>query len=479
MKTTPNVSHGSNNLSQTDLFQTEKLTQEVSPKSNPQTLADSSSAIFLQGQRDGLLPSNSPGSPKIKKSGPPHALVSRFRALDNKKAMRIQDTSGPLFTALSPSASLQLSLASKLRENLGGSGSPEYGLTWREQDMPSGVPIYAVRASVRKTQKQRGGQHICGGSLILVTLQYGAGSKSSLLLPESLTELSPLRLILGNAFTGELSTSGWLTVLSNHAKESKWSYGRGHEKILKLPGTVQLAGWPTVNALPGGHRGGERGDEQLLRGTAKLCGWPTPKAEDAECSGAHRGVPDTLHSATQLSGLPTPNCPTGGPNTKRTKNHTGWKDLDGAVLAAGWTTPSSRDWKDTLDMKTTGTNPDGTERDRLDQLPRQAQLAGWKTPNVLTENAARGLGQDPAVRAAQGHQVNLQDQVTLSGLPQSGTCAKTARPDASRFTLNVHFAAWLMGFPVEWTAAGLKAMDSLSRRRSKVVPTSSEATATP
>jgi hypothetical protein len=38
-------------------------------------------------------------------------------------------------------------------------------------------------------------------------------------------------------------------------------------------------------------------------------------------------------------------------------------------------TPSERFWKDSPGMATTGTNPDGSERMRLDQLPRQAQLA--------------------------------------------------------------------------------------------------------
>jgi len=39
---------------------------------------------------------------------------------------------------------------------------------------------------------------------------------------------------------------------------------------------------------------------------------------------------------------------------------------------ASWITPSARDWKDSPGMATTGTNPDGTTRSRMDQLPRQA-----------------------------------------------------------------------------------------------------------
>jgi len=45
----------------------------------------------------------------------------------------------------------------------------------------------------------------------------------------------------------------------------------------------------------------------------------------------------------------------------------------------GWVTASSRDWKDTAGMATEAQNPDGTSRQRVDQLPRQAQMTGWQT----------------------------------------------------------------------------------------------------
>lgn len=52
---------------------------------------------------------------------------------------------------------------------------------------------------------------------------------------------------------------------------------------------------------------------------------------------------------------------------------------------AGWATPTTRDHKDTTGMATTGTNPDGSERSRLDQLGRQVGLiAGWPTPMAGT-----------------------------------------------------------------------------------------------
>ena len=60
---------------------------------------------------------------KIGQSGPDHAPVSRFRALDSEKDMPINDTSGPLFNASSPSAALQLSLESRLRARMDVNGS--------------------------------------------------------------------------------------------------------------------------------------------------------------------------------------------------------------------------------------------------------------------------------------------------------------------------------------------------------------------
>ena len=86
---------------------------------------------------------------------------------------------------------------------------------------------------------------------------------------------------------------------------------------------------------------------------------------------------------------------------------------------SGWPTPSSRGWKDTPGMATTGTNPDGSERTRLDQLARVANLVG--------------------------------------GSPV-GTIAETANTEG--FQLNLAFSLWLMGYPTKWHDAGLSALRS-------------------
>jgi hypothetical protein len=90
--------------------------------------------------------------------------------------------------------------------------------------------------------------------------------------------------------------------------------------------------------------------------------------------------------------------------------------------------------------------------------------APWRSPGVMSENATRGGGQDPRIRAAQGHQVNLCDQVLLlaSGAPATGSLASTAK----RGQLNPAHSRWLMGLPPEWDACAPTAT-RLSRRSRK------------
>lgn len=95
-------------------------------------------------------------------------------------------------------------------------------------------------------------------------------------------------------------------------------------------------------------------------------------------------------------------------------------------------------------------------------------VAGWPAPGAMSPNALRGRGRDPEIRAAQGHQINLIDAVLLVlGTTQSGSSAGTTKLDASQVVLNPFFSAWLMGYPKEWILSGLRALASLSRRKSK------------
>lgn len=127
------------------------LTSEASSMSGRTTSEVTRNATSSPALPAGASRSSLPAGPTNGQSGPAPVRVSRFRSRDSDKAMPTNDTSGPLFTASSPSAALQLSLESRLRVLMDVNGSPEYALTWKLWDMPAGPPICALRASERRT----------------------------------------------------------------------------------------------------------------------------------------------------------------------------------------------------------------------------------------------------------------------------------------------------------------------------------------
>lgn len=106
------------------------------------------------------------------------------------------------------------------------------------------------------------------------------------------------------------------------------------------------------------------------------------------------------------------------------------KDLpqcrDGKILSGdlvGWSTASARDHKDTAGMALSGTNPDGSERSRTDQLPRQAQLTGWTTASA-TDGARGGTGITEGMSGC-----SLTQQIKVAGWPTPRRADGTSGPD--------------------------------------------------
>lgn len=212
--------------------------------------------IFSQELADGRSPSTLPDGPPDALFGPAPVPANHFPRLAKGLEQTTLDTYGLTSSGLSPSAALQLSLESRLQARMAAHGSPEYALTWKRWDMPSGPPICALRASAPR--------------------------------------------ISGSGFIGALK--GWATPaaldLPRGAKAAAARLVRGNQA--DLPTQVSaLAGWPTPTvgnatgsqAAKGASATGKRPDGSKatvsLNAVGKLAGWPTPAARDwkdgAEC----------------------------------------------------------------------------------------------------------------------------------------------------------------------------------------------------
>jgi len=145
-------------------------------------------------------------------------------------------------------------------------------------------------------------------------------------------------------------------------------------------------------------------------------------------------------------------------------------DLGAMACLSGWVTPTTRDHKDTPGMVA---QRDG--RDRVDQLPRQAYLAGWQTPSV---DSFRKRGHDRTDEL--GNQEQLKNlscpaRLTASGQMLTGSAAGM---DVGG-QLNAAFSRWLQGYPKEWDEAAIEAFRSMPTPRRKAASTGSVATETP
>lgn len=179
---------------------------------------------------------------------------------------------------------------------------------------------------------------------------------------------------------------------------------------------------------------------QLMRS-----GWPTPQARDhfpahseeyiAAKKAQGHGMAN-LNDVTQVSGWPTARAADGEKNVRTANGALAEISRKGspqgmaqAAAISGWVTASARDWKDSAGMATTAINPDGSTRERLDQLPRQAQLVG---PMRLTASGQILTG-------------------CYAGMESGGQ-------------LNPEHSRWLIGFPAVWGYCGAMAMQSIRNK---------------
>lgn len=182
--------------------------------------------------------------------------------------------------------------------------------------------------------------------------------------------------------------------------------------------------------------------------------WSTPLVNDVE----KRGNFDTERTKCLASeAIMWPAATSSMTTGFGVESRDGGPNLQSAALL--WQSPRASDGEKG------GPNQRGSKGDPM----LSAQAAMWKSPNVCSPNSLRGSGQSASARQAQGHQVNLQDQVHEWEPGRSAQPTRAGRTcwcgipgcalRSHRRKLNPVFVEWLMGWPLCWTDA-LTAFDS-------------------
>ena len=226
--------------------------------SKEKTSKDTRNATSSPESVVGAEPLNCPVGVQTDLFGPAPVPANPFRWQGLEKALKTTGTSGRSSPDSSVSADLQRCLESRLRQNLDVNGSPEYDLTLKQWDMPSGPPIFRLRAWGRRTSGKD-----CGGWPTAKVRDAKGGYEG------------------GRIRDGKISTD-------------------------TLDVTVMLASGQTPSGGPAGTENGAG-----CRG-----GWATPQERDGPHNKTGYKNQPCLVNQAEAAGYPTPNHNTTGPGNQ-------------------------------------------------------------------------------------------------------------------------------------------------------------------
>ena len=277
------------------------------------TCAATLSATSSPESASGATPCERQAGPTTDGSGQAVARANLSPRQAKAAGLLTSGTSGRTSTTSSASATLMSCLESRLRAKTASLGSTLYSLTWKRRDTPQGRSICALRASAPRTSAK--------DSTGWPTPRSADGEKNVRTLNGAVSEIAR----------------------------------KGSPQDLCM--AAQVVGWPTPTQTDSLRRPGKNFTSKniTLNHAAVMAGWPTPVANDNKTPEAPLAMKQRM-----------------GERDGTGANRTAITSLQVMAKYAGWTTPSARDWKDTPGMSTTGTDPDGSTRTRIDQLPRQA-----------------------------------------------------------------------------------------------------------
>src|SRR5690606_22335782 len=259
------------------------------------SLWDTDTLTSSPGSADGRMRSGSQDGRMSGPCGPDPALASLTPRQALEKGMTTRGPYGGHGAGSSLSADLQLSLVSRLRQKLDVNGSPEYELTWKQWDMPSGPPICALRASARRTSGKGFGLSPKGWT----TPQAHDGS------PRGRGQKERHGTKHGCADLNlDAQMAGWRTPSGSDGEggtmDVLMAMREGYTPKLKLRDQAPLAGWPTPRAndgtgdkIPPGRQGGVA--------LKTVAGWPTPVADASASDRKQDGKPNLQGLARMAS----------------------------------------------------------------------------------------------------------------------------------------------------------------------------------